>query len=127
MKKSRLIMALGSNCRREENMKKAENMIYRLFNGDVSFTRTMLTRPIGFESDLFLNRLAIAHTALNLDTVERALKAIECECGRKKEDKSRNIVKMDIDILQYDEHIFHAEDRQRGYIKELLTEIEGLI
>lgn len=127
MKKSRLIMALGSNCRREENMKKAENMICRLFNSDVNFTETILTKPIGIESDLFLNRLAVAHTDLDFDTVERALKAIESECGRKKEDKSKNIVKMDIDILQYDSNIFHAEDRQRGYIKKLLTEIEGMI
>lgn len=127
MVKSRLLIALGSNSDHEECMKKAKDMIAGLFGNNVVFTKTMWTSPVGIKSDMFLNCLALTRTELDFIQTERALKGIEASCGNTKEYRMMNIVKMDIDILLFGNDIFHAEDWERGYVKELVGELDCIL
>ncbi len=48
---------------------------------------------------------------------------IERDHGRTPEDKSRGIVKIDIDLLCYDGELLKPEDWQRGYVREGVAEL----
>ena len=50
------------------------------------------------------------------------MKHIERTCGNRKRARTNNIVKMDIDVLKYDELILHEKDWSRNYIMELMKE-----
>ena len=117
-----IVISLGSNDRQETNMIIAKQLLEQLF-GDIQFTKSVWTNPIGIESDRFLNCLAIAHTKHREPQIKSALKRIEIRCGDTRAFRSINIVRMDIDILLFDGQRLHAEDWQRPYIKNLMKEI----
>lgn len=89
---------------------------------DIVFSRQMWTNPVDIKSDKFLNCMLFTHTSCGLDEVERSIKEIECICGRKNDEKDKNIVKIDIDILLYGDKRLHDKDWTRGYVKELMKE-----
>lgn len=100
----------------------AKARISQLFGGEVAFTRAVWTTPVGIESDRFLNCLCFVSTALAADEVRTALKNIELQCGSTHEERSRNIVRIDLDILRYDDTVMHEADWRRWYVKELIKE-----
>ena len=120
-----IVISLGSNDRQETNMIIAKQLLEQLF-GDIQFTKSVWTNPIGIESDRFLNCLAIAHTKHREPQIKSALKRIEIRCGDTRAFRSINIVRMDIDILLFDGQRLHAEDWQRPYIKNLRKEINHI-
>jgi 2-amino-4-hydroxy-6-hydroxymethyldihydropteridine diphosphokinase len=120
-----IVISLGSNDRQETNMIIAKQLLEQLF-GDIQFTKSVWTNPIGIESDRFLNCLAIAHTKHREPQIKSALKRIEIRCGDTRAFRSINIVRMDIDILLFDGQRLHAEDWQRPYIKNLMKEINHI-
>ena len=120
-----IVISLGSNDRQETNMIIAKQLLEQLF-GDIQFTKSVWTNPIGIESDRFLNCLAIAHTKHREPQIKSALKRIEIRCGDTRAFRSINIVRMDIDILLFDGQRLHAEDWQRPYIKNLMKEINQI-
>lgn len=115
----KILISIGSNYEQESHVKKAKEMLLGKFPG-VVFSPGLWTKPIGMESDDFLNLLAVANTQLTLGEVETILKEIENECDRKVFDKAKGIVKIDLDILMYDRLRLHEHDWQRIYIKKLL-------
>lgn len=121
-KKSTLIIALGSNKDAKKNMDKARGLLQHLFKG-VVFTSCVWTDPINIESDKFLNCLAYAETTHQVKQLEMALKQIERRCGDGKSLRRTNTIKMDIDILQFDDVKYHEKDWTRPYIIKLLDEL----
>lgn len=120
--KSRLMIALGSNYEQLENMEKAKGKLHSLFP-DIRFSSALWTEPIGIPSDRFVNMLAVAYTDLERERVEMELKRIERECGRCAEEKAKCVIRMDIDLMSYDDEKFHLKDWTRDYIITLLTEL----
>lgn len=120
--KKKLILLLGSNFNQESCISEAMSKLEDMFNHDVIFSRQLWTNPIEIESDMFLNCIAFTQTAHKLEQVKRAVKNLEHICGNTKRARNRNIIKMDIDILQYDNQILHERDWTREYVKELLKD-----
>jgi len=120
MDKKKLIIALGTNTNKSENIRLAKSRLSGLFGDDIIFTPLMDTSPIGIDSGMFANCLATAYTTLELKDIEPSLKDIERLCHDLPEKRARNIVEMDIDILEYDGKKFHEQDWERPYIKELM-------
>lgn len=123
MNKSKLILALGSNSNQEKNIENAIIMLQKLFDDNIRITRKVWTEPIGIKSDKFLNCLVSANTSFEFENIQRALKNIEVLCGDKKENRKQNIIRIDIDILQFGDKKFHDRDWTRKYIKELVKEL----
>lgn len=88
----------------------------------IVFSKQLWTSPVDIKSDKFLNCMLFTHTSYKLDEVERSMKELERICGRTKEEKDVNIVKIDIDILQYGDQKLHNKDWAREYVKELMKE-----
>ena len=81
----------------------------------------MWTEPIGAQrSDAYLNQLVTAHTRLELSQLNSELKRIEQEMGRTDSDRKEGIVRIDLDLMEYDGERHHIKDWERSYIKMLL-------
>lgn len=119
----RILIALGSNHEQEKNVAFAMERLHSFFPG-ISFSRMLWTEPIGIVSDRFVNALALADTDKKQEEVERILKQVEKECGRTREEKMRNIIRLDLDLLQWDTVRLREQDWERDYIRLLLQEMQ---
>ena len=121
--KTKIIIALGANYEQDKNIQYAMRRL-REFFPNVVFSSMLWTEPIGIASDKFLNVLGCAEIEDgSVEEVNRKLKLIEQECGRKGDDKNRNVVKLDLDLLQYGEARLKENDWKREYMSLLLEEI----
>ena len=119
----RILIALGSNHEQEKNVAFAMERL-RNFFPSISFSRMLWTEPIGIASDRFVNAIALADTDREQEEVERILKQIEKECGRTREEKMRNIIRLDLDLLQWGTVRLREQDWERDYIRLLLQEMQ---
>ena len=118
----KMILALGSNYEQEHNVRYAMGRLRECFP-DIRFSRILWTEPIGIASDKFVNALAIGSSNDAVEDIVKNLKTIERECGRCSEDKARNIVRLDLDLLQYGELILREKDWERDYVQLLLRDL----
>lgn len=116
-----VIFALGTNSGKE-NIKKAQTVLQREFQ-DLKFSDIVPTDPIGiiFQRTTFYNTLANGTTSKDVAEVIRTLKLIEKECGDSRELRQNGTVVLDVDLLKFDECIFHEKDWNRKYIRELMS------
>lgn len=118
----RIILAIGTNAGQEANMKRATGLLERTVT-DMRCSRALWTKPIGIDSDSFLNRIVAGTSVLKRDELQEEIRRIERECGRNAVEKERGIVRMDIDVLKYDDRTEHPDDWEREYVKLLIKEI----
>ncbi len=119
----KLILSLGSNYNHEKNISEAISLLKNMFGNDkIVFSKKLWTNPIDIKSDKFLNCILFTHTSSGLEEIKKSLKELEQICGRTKAEKAENIVKIDIDVLQYGDKKLHDKDWSRGYIMELMKE-----
>ena len=118
------LLCLGSNYYRTANMAYARRGLEKHFP-NIRFGEEMETEAIGsrFLSP-FSNQLAFFETSLSAEEVQAILKSIERENGRLPEDKMYGVVKMDIDLLKYDEQILKPEDMEREFVRLGLEEFK---
>ena len=101
-------LGLGSNLGdREENMRKAVELIGQHVGAVVRRSSLIETEPWGFESDnRFLNGVILCETTLTPQQVLKETQRIERELGRKRKTKVAQHYHdrpIDIDILLYDD------------------------
>lgn len=117
------ILCLGSNFDRSIHMKAARHALSKHFP-DIRFSNEMETEAIG---EIFLspfsNQVAILSTPLSADEVRLFLKHIEAENGRLPSDKTNGIVKLDIDLLSHNGHIYKPLDLEKEYVQKGLKEL----
>ena len=71
----------------------------------------------------FSNQLALLETSLSAEDIRNILKQIEKENGRLPEDKQQGIVKLDIDLLKYDDSILKPKDMEKDFVQSGLKEL----
>lgn len=117
------LLCMGTNFERRTHLEAAREALKSMFT-DIRFGPEMETEAIG---DVFLspfsNQVAVFTTALAAEEVRSLLKGIEKENGRMKEDKAKGIVKLDIDLLKYDETVLKPEDMERDFVREGIRKI----
>lgn len=123
MVKHQVILSLGANYHAEENLPKARKCLEQiLFLPD--YTQAIWTEPFGGKRpDPYLNQLVKGETDLDYEQLASHLKDIELTLGRTPEERERGIVRIDIDILEYDGVRHHLRDRERPYVQLLLPEL----
>lgn len=113
---NRIVLALGSNRDREQNMERAAIELCAHFVS-VRFAEMIYTAPIECPGSLpFLNQVAVAYTTDGPTEIITYLKQVEHMLGRKPEDKQKGSIPIDIDLLQWNESILKPEDMKRDYI-----------
>lgn len=120
---NKALLCIGSNDNGEINLLTAKSLIEKEF-GEVIYSNTSITTPYGHSyKDDFLNQLAIFYTNRKQEEVIKILKGIEKQLGRSPEDKLLGLVKIDIDLLCWNNEILKPEDMQRKYVTDLLPTI----
>lgn len=118
-------ISIGTNERRMENMMLARRRLTELFS-DIRFSEEEETEPLFFQGpNLFSNQVARFVSDKRVEEVLARLKAIEREAGRLPEDKKREIVRLDIDLLSCDETVYKPEDLKRDYIVRGLKRLDN--
>ncbi len=121
----RVIISIGSNSSPEKHVQHALKELSKLFNQQIRFSPMLYTESIGMETpSIFLNTVGIGHTSNSLEHLQQYTKQIEQQLGRKKGDKQKGIIPIDIDILQWDNEILKPQDLDYPFIKECLRFFE---
>ena len=113
-------LCLGSNFYRIAHMAYAQRELKKHFPA-IRFSEEMETEAIGsrFLSP-FSNQVASFETKLSAEEVKVILKQIEHDLGRRPEEKSQGVIRIDIDLLMYDDCVLKPQDMERDFV------IEGL-
>lgn len=117
-----ILLALGSNVAAELHIEQAKARLSAVFP-QLRFSRSLITPAIGIVSPPFINCLAEGYCSVPLEGVLVTLKDIEAEMGSVSEERKKGIVKIDIDLLQFDGTKRKADDWGRDYIQLLLKEL----
>ena len=118
------LICIGSNYNRKENLLLARRRLTALFPS-IRFTSEQETRPLFFRNPaLFSNQMARFYTDADAERVVKELKTIEREAGSEQEDKKKEKVCLDIDLLVFDDRILRPEDLQREYVRKGLEELK---
>lgn len=118
------IVCIGSNYNRKENLLLAQDGLAELFSA-VRFTSVQETQPLLFKNPaLFSNQLAFFYSEIGEDEVKMRLKAIEKTAGRCPEDKIKEKVCLDIDLLSFDGRVLKPADWKREYVVKGLEELK---
>ena len=98
-----LLLELGSNFSALENLAFARRRLRELFP-NIRFGAEQWTEAVGCRLNQapFLNQEANFHTTLSADEVKALLKGIEREAGRTPEEKAREVIRLDIDLVAID-------------------------
>ena len=118
------LLCLGSNLDASTRLTAARSALLSHFP-HIRFSEEMVTEAIGsgFLSP-FHNQVASLNTSLSAEQMRTILKRIEQKQGRLPEDKANGIVKLDIDLLMYDDIVLKPKDMEREFVKIGLEELE---
>lgn len=118
------VICIGSNYNRKENLLLARKRLVDLFP-TIRFTSEQETRPLFFRSPApFSNQVAIFFSEAEEEKIRKELKAIEKSAGRCPEDKKKEKICLDIDLLSFDDRVLKPEDLKREYIIKGLEELK---
>lgn len=115
------LISLASNYDQEENLHQAHLCLAQILS-DCHYTEAIWTEPFSSptKTPLYLNQLVSAATQLPVEQLEAALKDIERRMGRTADERQKGIVRIDLDLLQFDDCRYHLRDWDRPYIADLL-------
>lgn len=117
MMETACLISLGSNTDGDRNLEIARKELLRYFP-DITYAKECRTRPINLHNpSLFVNQVALFHTLFSLYEVKNVLKDIEYVCAEIPKDKVHEIIRMDIDLLQFGKEVLKPEDMKRPYIR----------
>lgn len=118
------VIGIGSNHNRKENLLLARRKLTDLFPS-IRFTSEQETQPLCFQNpDLFSNQVAMFLSEAEEEQVKRTLKAIEHMAGRHPEDKKKEKICLDLDLLSFDGRVLKPEDLKREFVMKGLEELK---
>ena len=122
---NKALLSIGTNEDKEINLDLCHQLLDNFFE-QISYSDTSVTTPYGisYKND-FLNQLAIIYTDRKKEEVYKHLKSIEKQIGRTPLDKEKGIVKIDIDLVIWNNEILNPADISRSYIADLLPTLPG--
>ena len=117
------LISIGSNTSPEANFLKAHAALEQRFP-QIRFSSLTVSRAEGLKKEsVFHNQVAQLETTISSRELISLLKEIERSIGRTAEDKKNEIVKIDIDLLACETHVFKPEDMRRSYVLQGLNEL----
>jgi len=121
---SSYLICIGSNYNREDNLLLARNQLTALFPF-IRFAEEVETEPFLLSNPaLFTNQLARFYSEEGVEQVKAHLKTIERLAGRLPEDKAKEKIVLDIDLLMCDDLVLKPQDMEQEYVKQSLETLE---
>ncbi len=122
----KVLLGIGTNTNACFNMKRAIDSL-RSYFPNIIFTSTIESAPYGANFyGRFLNSLAYFETNMPKDEIQLRCKSIERNMGRQPTHKAEGKIIIDIDLIKWDNEVLKPEDFKRGYMKELLIQVQDI-
>ena len=119
-------LSLGSNINAEANIIFAIEQLNKILT-NTKFSSIHKTKAEGFEGDDFLNLVVAGESDLNFDDLNKKLKDIENESGRKRDVPNFSARTLDIDIvlqINEDEILYESDEIEKySFVSEPLKEV----
>lgn len=126
MNKHICLICVGSNTNRDVNIPFAQKHLKSHFPA-IILGSEQDTPPLFYSNPAhFTNQLGCFTTNLSIAKIKEILKRIERMAGRLPGDKAKEIVKLDIDLLIYDDQFLKEKDLEREYVFWGIEEIKHL-
>lgn len=111
MNKHLVYVGIGSNIDQEKYIRLSAHSLKQAFGEQcqLSLSPVYKTRAVGFDGDDFFNLVASFYTTLSPLEVEKQLKAIENNHGRRRDQDKFSARTLDIDLLLYDDQIIDSD------------------
>jgi len=120
-KEHEVIISLASNENQGANLERARELLTMIIH-NLKFTQEKWTEPVNtIRKARYLNQLCKGTTELGANLLGEILKETERRIGRTHNEDG--IVVIDIDLLAYDEQLYHLRDWDRNYVKDLIKEL----
>lgn len=103
-----IYLSLGSNVNRHFHIAAALDALQAQF-GELAISPVYESKSVGFDGSNFFNLVVGIRSALSIGALNKCLKAIEDENGRKRNGPKFSPRTLDIDILTYDDHVCDDE------------------
>lgn len=121
-----VLISIGSNINKEKNLAVCQQLLNASFDC-IHYSDISITVPYGNNyQDNFINQLAMILTNDEKNVVSNILKSIEKKIGRVPEDKNLGIVKIDVDIIIWNNNVIKTEDITRSYVKDLISTLPSV-
>lgn len=121
-----VLISIGSNINKEKNLTVCQQLLNASFDC-IQYSDISITVPYGNNyQDNFINQLAMILTNDEKNVVSNILKSIEKKIGRVPEDKNLGIVKIDVDIIIWNNNVIKPEDITRSYVKDLISTLPSV-
>ena len=119
-------ISIGSNEQPADHLAWARQRLEQVFPG-IRFSPEERTEPLllHHRTALFANQVARFTSNSPATAVRARLKAIEREAGRRPEDRIREIVRLDLDLLTCDATVFKPEDLRRDFIARAIDSLKN--
>ena len=125
MNKHKCVLCLGTNFEKYTSIQNAREQLSQLFP-NIRFSEEMITEAIGQHLlSPFINQIGIFSTELSAKEITEKCKNIEHFLGRKPEYKSQGIVKIDIDLLSFDQLILKPKDMERDFVLKGIQNLQS--
>jgi 2-amino-4-hydroxy-6-hydroxymethyldihydropteridine diphosphokinase len=119
-------LSLGSNINAEANIIFAIEQLNKILI-NTKFSSIHKTKAEGFEGDDFLNLVVAGESDLSFDDLNKKLKDIENESGRKRDVPKFSARTLDIDIvlqIDEDEILYESDEIEKySFVSEPLKEV----
>ncbi len=93
-------VSVGSNIRRRSSIKAGMRSLFEEY-GQLSLSSVYETDAVGFSGDPFYNFVVAFETEDTPTRIQRVMKQIEVNCGRKRDGRKNNPRTLDMDLLLY--------------------------
>ena len=114
-----VLISLAANCDHKKNLSEARQRLEQVLYSSC-YTPEVWTDAVGGATGQYLNQMVKAGTSLDLDALQAALKQIELDMGRTPADRQQGIVRIDLDLMEYDRQRYHLRDWGRHYVQQLI-------
>lgn len=122
---NKALISIGSNEDAEFNLASCRDLLNQHYEGSV-YTETSVTAPYGkVYKNNFVNQLAVIYTEKDKAEVSGELKLFEKLLGRRVDDKKLGVVKIDIDLVVWNDEVLKPEDMKRSYVADLLHHLQN--
>ncbi len=110
MSKHLVYVGIGSNIDQEKYIRLAVQYLRKSFGEHCHLLLSPVykTQAVGFDGDDFFNLVACFFTSLSPFDVEKKLKEIEHQNGRRRDQEKFSARTLDIDLLLYDQEIINS-------------------
>ena len=115
-----VVIALASNYSQQQHLREAQQRLTQMLTA-CRFTDAIWTDPVNSSRpDQYLNQLVYAETDMSFAQLVEMLKQTEMAMGRSQEERRQGIVRIDLDVMRYDDQRYHLKDWEQNYIKKML-------